>query len=139
MKTKIDSEGNVIAMLPTAERVLGRQELRGVSIPTRYCAVRIGAAARVQRECGAPALVAYLAVVATHDTLPASKKSGWFKIRQTIQDATDLPRDRFSRAVRALEAAGYVERDQRPGRKPLLRLTDKGRMGLVAGKGSRFK
>lgn len=135
MGIRRDKLGGEILTLPTAARRMSEQDSKGISAGSRYCSITLSSLAQVSKECGAHGVLVFTAVVSAHDT--SRDGSAGFTIRQSIQEEVGLSADSFSRALRKLETAGYLVRDQRPGCKPRIQLTDKGKRGLVPGKGAR--
>ena len=104
-----------------------------------YCCVRVASLGEVYSECGGAATVAFVAVLGSYASAPADKQVTGFTVRQRFVLATKLNRHVFSRALTKLEDAGYLSRHQKDGRKPVLKLSDRGKAGLSDARKSHFR
>lgn len=113
-------------------RILEAKKLKGITPDQVFVKHSLSVFAAVCRELGREAALAYLAVIVTHQVASDLERKAGFIIRVTFQKATGLEARQFRRGLLSLRNAGYIDADAVPGRKSRVRLTARGRKGLVS-------
>ena len=105
--------------------VTERQKLRAAKRAQRFVMVGWGDLASALCALRTDHATRLYLVLHLHSKLRRSAaRDGWVELVQHDLKATGLAGSNFCKAVAKLEAAGLVEAQRRPGKRPLLRLTD---------------
>jgi len=121
-------------LTPTKKHLLAQRDGRKLNPDNAYAHDTIASSAAVLNECGGQAVLAFRAVLGSYSISRPEMQHNGFALHPDFIRATRLPERQFRRAVSCLVANGFVEADRAPGRKPRIRLTDKGRMAIAGAK-----
>lgn len=112
-------------------RILKARAQRGIVPEQLFVKHSLHHYASIHHELGGEAALAYLAVIGTHSVASDLDRKEGFLVRVSFQRATKLHDRQFRRGLASLARADYIEAKKAPGRKSRIRLTAKGRRGLV--------
>ena len=97
----------------------------------RFVMVEWGQLAPALRALGTDRATRLFLVLHLLRRLLCAKRTGWVELVRHDLEAAGLADGHLTRAVVKLEALGLVEVQRRPGKRPLLRLIDKGALGFA--------
>ena len=118
------------------QRILEARAQRGITPEQLFVKHSLHYYASIHHELGGEAALTYLAVIGTHCVASELERKEGFIVRVSFQQATRLQDRQFRRGLASLAKGDYIAAKKAPGRKSRIRLTAKGRRGLVIAQAS---